>query len=348
MLCEICNSSELIKKGGVFICESCGAKYSLEVTKKMFEDGTIEVSKTIKTDTSSELKNLYELARRARGSSNNDNALKYYDMILVKDPSSWEANFYVVFFKAMTCKISEIQSAAISVTNCIPSTLDLVKQNIVNEVEQSSVIIELYSQVSFISQLLYDSARNHYKNIDATVKDQFVQEFIYNVASTTDTMYFFGDCLLNIFEKKYGEISSDSWKQGIKMHNGYVSYVQDKELNKKIILEYAEKVKKYDSSFLAPSIDTSSGGCYIATSIYGSYNCPEVWALRRFRDNTLAKTFFGNIFIKTYYAISPSLVKYFGEDKWFKKMWTLILDKFLNRLYKHGIEKTSYYDKENL
>ncbi len=28
-------------------------------------------------------------------------------------------------------------------------------------------------------------------------------------------------------------------------------------------------------------------GCYIATCVYGSYDCPEVWTLRRFRDDVL-------------------------------------------------------------
>jgi len=33
----------------------------------------------------------------------------------------------------------------------------------------------------------------------------------------------------------------------------------------------------------------SSAGCYIATAVYGSYNCPEVWTLRRYRDIKLKK-----------------------------------------------------------
>ncbi|MDR0918559.1 MAG: hypothetical protein LBM93_04840 [Oscillospiraceae bacterium] len=32
----------------------------------------------------------------------------------------------------------------------------------------------------------------------------------------------------------------------------------------------------------------NSGRCYIATAVYGSYDCPEVWTLRRFRDYILA------------------------------------------------------------
>ena len=31
-------------------------------------------------------------------------------------------------------------------------------------------------------------------------------------------------------------------------------------------------------------------GCYVATCVYGSYDCPEVWILRRFRDESLERT----------------------------------------------------------
>lgn len=86
-------------------------------------------------------------------------------------------------------------------------------------------------------------------------------------------------------------------------------------------------------------------GCYIATCVYGSYDCPEVWTLRRFRDYTLDETFFGKIFIKCYYAISPSLVKWFGEQKWFKSFWKKHLDKMIDRLNKNGVENTRYTDK---
>ena len=32
--CEMCGSSDLIKQDGVFVCENCGMKYSLEDAKK--------------------------------------------------------------------------------------------------------------------------------------------------------------------------------------------------------------------------------------------------------------------------------------------------------------------------
>lgn len=89
-----------------------------------------------------------------------------------------------------------------------------------------------------------------------------------------------------------------------------------------------------------------SGGCYVATAVYGSYDCPEVWTLRRYRDNKLAETWYGRAFVKTYYAISPTLVKWFGHTKWFKKMWRGTLDRMVKNLQEEGFESTPYNDRK--
>ena len=91
--------------------------------------------------------------------------------------------------------------------------------------------------------------------------------------------------------------------------------------------------------------DTKKQGCYVATCVYGSYDCPEVWTLRRFRDTTLASTWYGRAFIKTYYAISPTLVKWFGKTNWFKKMWKGTLDRMVAKLQAQGVESTPYNDQ---
>jgi hypothetical protein len=120
-----------------------------------------------------------------------------------------------------------------------------------------------------------------------------------------------------------------------------------------------EKIKKYDASYIAPDIKISvyskenakyngkeaQGGCYVATAVYGSYDCPQVWTLRRFRDNTLAETWYGRAFIKTYYAVSPTLVKWFGNTNWFKNMWRGKLDHMVKKLQSQGVESTPYEDK---
>ena len=85
--------------------------------------------------------------------------------------------------------------------------------------------------------------------------------------------------------------------------------------------------------------------CYVATAVYGSYDCPEVWTLRRYRDYDLAETWYGRAFIRTYYAISPTLVKWFGHTEWFKRMWRGKLDRMVKDLQEKGYESTPYEDR---
>ena len=118
---------------------------------------------------------------------------------------------------------------------------------------------------------------------------------------------------------------------------------EDKNRNRNTINSYIEKIKKYDETYTAP--EETSGGCYVATCVYGSYDCPQVWTLHRFRDNTLAETWYGRAFIRTYYAISPTLVKWFGHTEWFKKMWKGKLDRMVADLNADGVENTPYEDR---
>ncbi|MBE6942172.1 MAG: hypothetical protein E7455_07825 [Ruminococcaceae bacterium] len=105
-----------------------------------------------------------------------------------------------------------------------------------------------------------------------------------------------------------------------------------------------ELLSASDVSFSVPE-GVSANGCYVATAVYGSYDCPQVWTLRRFRDNTLAGTWYGRAFIKTYYTISPTLVKWFGQTNWFKKLWKKRLDRMVSNLQSAGVESSPYQDK---
>ena len=111
---------------------------------------------------------------------------------------------------------------------------------------------------------------------------------------------------------------------------------------KKIYDELLRRIKENNPNQV---VNNKRMGCYVATCAYGSYDCPEVWTLRRYRDNTLAKTWYGRAFIRIYYKISPTLVKCFGNTKWFKKLCRGKLDKFVKKLNEKGYENTPYQDK---
>ncbi len=109
---------------------------------------------------------------------------------------------------------------------------------------------------------------------------------------------------------------------------------------------YYREIQRIKDSFLSSKEEPPrKKGCYIATAIYGSYNCPEVWILRRYRDKELDSNFFGKVFIKIYYAISPLIIKMFGRTKGFNRFWKTRLDKKVMRLKNKGYADTPYDDK---
>lgn len=105
-------------------------------------------------------------------------------------------------------------------------------------------------------------------------------------------------------------------------------------------------IDSYTSSSNLPNTNNSNqkSGCYIATAVYGSYNCPAVWILRRYRDNSLSKNWYGRLFIRLYYAISPKLVDIFGNKEWFSKIWKPILNNKVRLLYNKGFSDKPYID----
>lgn len=85
-------------------------------------------------------------------------------------------------------------------------------------------------------------------------------------------------------------------------------------------------------------------GCYIATCVYGSYDCPEVWTLRRYRDQVLKSTWVGRVFIRAYYTFSPILVRRYGDRILCQKCIRETLDNWVRDLNRRGFKNTAYFD----
>jgi hypothetical protein len=57
------------------------------------------------------------------------------------------------------------------------------------------------------------------------------------------------------------------------------------------------------------------GGCFIATAAFGSYLNPHVRALRTFRDSYLVTNGPGRVFVRLYYAVSPSAAAFIRKSE---------------------------------
>ena len=249
----MCGGTELVKQDGVFVCQDCGAKYSTDEAKKLLVDNTScmgESALKVKIDHSKELDNLYEIARRAKNDNNTENAQKYYEQIIVKDPSSWEANFYTVYYQSMNCKIAGIQNAAVRLLNCEDTVLKLIKENVSDLSERQEAINEVAIRLINISNMLFNAARNHYKGIDYSIKYNYTQEYVNNCCAARDIVYKFGNWLVELFDDLYEKsYAVPCWKTGISIHEVLLPDFADKSSNKKIIADYVSKIRKYEKDY---------------------------------------------------------------------------------------------------
>lgn len=328
MICELCGSNDIIKQDGVYVCQHCGTKYSVEEAKKLI--GVVKIDRTDETE------KMLVLARRARDENNNENAAKYYDEVLRNDPTNWEASFYQVYFQAMSCKIMNISNAAYSVANNISGTMKLIREYVAEEAQEEA-ITEVIARSSLIANMLAQGAKNHYNNYSTV--DGALTEYMGRAVAAGLILSEVEEALKNEFANK-PKLLLAAQKALLSFISEY-AMVYDAQYRSTQISRLTNEITQQDSSYTPPEVKT---GCYVATAVYGSYDCPQVWTLRRYRDFSLAKTWHGRLFIHAYYAISPTIVKWFGETRWFKNMWRAKLDKMVQRLNEKGYQDSPYKD----
>lgn len=342
LTCEMCGSTDLIKQDGVFVCQSCGVKYTVEEAKKMIIEGTVNVQGSVSIDNAQKLANMIILARRAKNDGNFKDAKKYYDMILLEDTENWEAVFYHTYFRAVQSSVEEIETAAMDAGRAAISALDILSKNNDKDYTESAVG-EIASSLINLSSTLFDVSRKEFekchKEKDWDIRHAFIEgNFSRNTAifmmltSTADKIW-----EVSAFNKTHAvDLYISALENGVSAHF-------EKYNDPTIIERIHEQKPDYENPVTRAR---NSGGCYVATAVYGSYDCPQVWTLRRFRDYTLAVTWYGRAFIRTYYAISPTLVKWFGHTAWFKNMWRGKLDRMVAKLQSDGVESIPYIDRE--
>ena len=93
-----------------------------------------------------------------------------------------------------------------------------------------------------------------------------------------------------------------------------------------------------------PLDEKKSGGCYVATAVYGSYDCGPVWVLRRWRDSALSSSASGRAVVRTYYLLSPKLVAAFGTRRAFTVPAKAVLDRLVCHLQRSGYSDAPYTD----
>lgn len=331
LTCEMCGSTELIKQDGFFVCQTCGTKYSVEDAKKMMIEGTVDVQGVVKVDDSAKVGNYISLASTAFESKDITSAISYCDKALEIDPynyKAWVVRARTVGFGSTLANKKVVQSI-VAAKKAIELAPETEKEKIADElvVFLSLQIVGLHDLAVNLSKISLPQGLLHMKEImniwlSIMKLPNVSKECLRQEIELCKTMY------------KNSKAATSPWKRCM-----YASCCGEEPY----WITFKRAVLPDEVS---PEEANIKKGCYVATCVYGSYDCSQVWTLRRYRDNTLASTWYGRTFIRTYYAISPTLVKWFGETKWFKKMWKCKLDRMVKKLQDNGVESTPYEDKE--
>ena len=370
LTCEVCGGTDLIKQDGVFVCQSCGCKYSVEEAQKLMRevDDSGNSSNT-NSDNNKKIANLYERARKSIEVDDLKNAAEYYKQILDENPNDWEAYFYSYLGEKTSFTNGEAGAVAAKLGKTIPAAYDMAIEtdNVTELRDRLKTITEkttnrllgiAFSGASLLRQHeggniltpsgkvnadLYKRMRDIAVNTIANCVAAFnpIEAKIESLAKGDKKINesIIRECLLIVRRTRF---NISNWDFSPSMG------LTEKLIKDELIQLYAKKIKEIDPNFSIPQpkkAAESNGGCYVATCVYGSYDCPQVWTLRRYRDDTLGATWYGRAFIRTYYAVSPTLVRWFGNTSWFKKMWKGKLDRMVERLQAKGVENTPYQDK---
>lgn len=367
LTCEMCGSTDLVKQDGVFVCQSCGCKYSIEEVRKMMVEGTVEVAGTVKVDSTAQIQNYLELSRNAYASGNGQTALDYANRALEVDSQCVEG--WILKMKATSLSATagdpKFVELFICGNNAIKLATDDQKEETafrVNEFYLDFAHTLMLTAISMVS----DTGRvsNLFKAAGVSLAAiSAVQQGDAQARGTFEQIANNAINLKNSIELKEIENNEEFQGKVKRLAELYVEYCKADQERTKIYgltpedlnpeattirrknLALITRGLKEENSISETEIDHSKSGCYVATCVYGSYDCPQVWTLRRFRDYTLAETWYGRAFICTYYAISPMLVKWFGHTEWFKKMWKGKLDRMVANLNAKGVENTPYEDR---
>ena len=206
LTCEMCGSTDLIKQDGVFVCQSCGCKYSVEEAKKMMVEGTVDVSgSTVKVDVSDKVKNLYIMARRAKDDNNAELASKYYEMITFENPNDWEALFYFNYFKARQTNLQNMENSVIRLANSLDSVFDLIDKSDKTVDEKWNLAKEIIENIDTLCESYVYWAKSHYRKfsqLDSSISDLkdrtfAIAELQKNMADLLEK-YFAVDCIMKL------------------------------------------------------------------------------------------------------------------------------------------------------
>jgi len=255
-VCEICNNSDLIKQDGFFVCRYCGTKYSLEEAKNLLVDVVVEESGSVRIDTSVKLDKAMKNAHRARDDGNFDLAFTFYKEVLDIDPDNWAGIFYTTYLFLIRSSSGQIQTSAISMSNCNTSVIALIKSKVNETDEKKSAVLEVIYRTIYLSDSFHLEALREIELLHKLkIRDKRVQSYKKRMLEVCRTLYSLGEQVQEAFAdlEEIKKLAVIAWKKGIEI-DCKIYYLIDgrKSHNRKRLYVYANAIRKYETNYRLP------------------------------------------------------------------------------------------------
>ena len=253
-------------------CPSCGANVEIDEnrefgfcnycgTKIIQEKIVVEHRGEVSIDNTEAIKNLFVLARRAKDNEEYEKAVGFYNDILLKDPTSWEACFYSCFLDLFSLQISEIESACKKIENCVKESLQLLKTSVIEKEQVEKCLADIASDLCAYVLIGYNYSKSYYK---ANLLQGNSTAAFYSRAKTLNgILYSFGDSIVSVFGDDFADATPvNVWEEAIKnsktIINEFGLISEYVNVESEIIKTYANKIKKYEPNYNIPIINVEA------------------------------------------------------------------------------------------
>ena len=226
--CELCGSGDLIKKDGMFVCQHCGTKYTVEEARKLL--GTVKIDKTDVKE------NNRTLARRAMQNRDYTEARRYYDILLSEEPNNWEPYFYSSICRALENDNPEDEERYVSLLNrTVPSTIQLIDQYVDDQDERHKALMVVLNSLNDFIKASIRLVTNYYR--ENRKEYEFPSGWLHNKAEAYGSIYdTYQDSVYHYFPGLQDVLDQvDVYYQSYVMdHKKAVSWKQRREIIKRM------------------------------------------------------------------------------------------------------------------
>ena len=188
IVCEMCGSNDIVKKDGLYVCQFCGTKYSVEDAKKMMIDGTVNVQGTVKIDKSETVQKNLMNARRTYADEDYEEAEKYYGIVREELPDNLEAMFFYT-----CCQLKATRNIGIfkKKANTLTNTIRYIGEQYHNSDDEKELLKKMFREICGIKEDKYNyqlsdvikKLRKTFFEVCKEISKKYDEEFLKKIVS---------------------------------------------------------------------------------------------------------------------------------------------------------------------